>query len=130
LQAYPPLSTVEQLIIHEQRGNCVPIFVQIPADLLTPCMTYLKVANNSKYSFLLESIVGGENIARYSFIGADPFRILRTGPGNEITGDPLLTLQKELERYKYVKIPEIPTFTGGAIGYVSYDCIQYFEPVT
>lgn len=45
-------------------------------------------------------------------------------------GDPLTVLQKELEHYKYVKIPEIPTFTGGAVGYVSYDCIQYFEPKT
>ncbi|KAF8528227.1 ADC synthase [Hysterangium stoloniferum] len=130
LAANPSLAEVEQLIIHEKQGNCVPVFVQFPADLLTPCMTYLKVANNSKYSFLLESVVGGESIARYSFIGADPFKVTRTGPGQDIEGDPLVVLQKELERYKYVKIPEIPTFTGGAIGYVAYDCIQYFEPKT
>ena len=60
----------------------------------------------------------------------DPFKVIRSGPGEEISGDPLVALQKELAVYKYVKIPEIPTFTGGAIGYVSYDCIQYFEPRT
>lgn len=60
----------------------------------------------------------------------DPIRVIRTGPGQDVEGDPLIVLQKELEHYKYVKIPEIPTFTGGAIGYVSYDCIQYFEPKT
>ena len=55
---------------------------------------------------------------------------MKTGPGQEIKGDPLIALQKELERYKYVKLPEVPTFTGGAIGYVAYDCIQHFEPKT
>ena len=91
--------------------------------------------------------MGGESIARYSFIGAgqrtlsqhisvidafhlDPFKLVKSGPSQDIKGDPLIALQKELERYKYVKLPEIPTFTGGAIGYVAYDCIQYFEPKT
>ncbi|KAG5651783.1 hypothetical protein H0H81_007422 [Sphagnurus paluster] len=130
LQAYPSLATVEQLITHEKRGNCVPIYVEIPADLITPCMAYLRIAKDSKYSFLLESVVGGESVARYSFIGADPFKVIKTGPGEEITGDPTVALQKELAHYKYVSLPEVPTFTGGAIGYVSYDCIQHFEPKT
>ncbi|KAL5511513.1 TRP2 [Sanghuangporus vaninii] len=130
LVPYPPLATVEQYIITEKRGNCVPVFVQLPADLLTPCIAYLKVAKDSKYSFLLESVIAGENIARYSFIGADPVKIIKTGVKEEATGDPMSVLQKELASYRYVKIPEVPTFTGGAIGYVSYDCIQYFEPKT
>ncbi len=61
---------IEKLIVKEKRGNCVPIFVEIPADLITPCMAYLKISENSKYSFLLESVIAGENIARYSFLGA------------------------------------------------------------
>ena len=65
LVAYPPLSTVEQYILQEKRGNCVPVFVQLPADLITPCTAYLRVAKDSKYSFLLESVVGGESVARY-----------------------------------------------------------------
>ncbi|KAJ3521374.1 hypothetical protein NMY22_g12346 [Coprinellus aureogranulatus] len=128
LPAYPPLATVEQLILHEKQGNCVPVYVEVPADLITPCMAYLRIANNSKYSFLLESVVGGENIARYSFI--DPFKVIKTGPGYDVQGDPMAPLQKELSMFKYVKIPEIPTFTGGAIGFVTYDCIQHFEPKT
>jgi anthranilate synthase component 1 len=56
--------------------------------------------------------------------------MIRTGSGEEITGDPMVVLQKELALHQYVKIPEVPTFTGGAIGYVSYDCIQHFEPKT
>jgi anthranilate/para-aminobenzoate synthase component I len=61
---------------------------------------------------------------------ADPLKIIKTGPEEEHTGDPMSILQKELALHQYVKIPEIPTFTGGAIGYVSYDCIQHFEPRT
>ncbi|KAG1756448.1 ADC synthase [Suillus paluster] len=128
--AYPSLATVEQLIIREKRGNCVPIFIQLPADLITPCMAYLRIAKDSKYSFLLESVIAGENIARYSFVGADPLKVIKTGPNEEIQGDPLSALQRELAVHQYIKIPEIPTFTGGAIGYVSYDCIHYFEPKT
>lgn len=70
LPAYPSLTTVEQLIAREKRGNCVPVYVELPADLITPCMAYLRIAKDSKYSFLLESVIGGENVARYSFIGA------------------------------------------------------------
>ena len=70
LHAYPPLEDVSRLILAEKRGNCVPVFVQLPADLLTPTAAYLKISNGSRYSFILESVVGGENMGRYSFIGA------------------------------------------------------------
>ncbi|EGN95484.1 hypothetical protein SERLA73DRAFT_154885 [Serpula lacrymans var. lacrymans S7.3] len=130
LPAQPSFATVEQLIIREKRGNCIPIFIQLPADLITPCMAYLRIARDSKYSFLLESVIAGENIARYSFVGADPLKVIKTGPNEETTGDPLTALQRELAVHQYIKIPEIPTFTGGAIGYVAYDCIQHFEPKT
>jgi anthranilate synthase component 1 len=130
LPALPTYETVERLIVTEKKGNCVPVYVELPADLITPSMAYLRIANGSKYSFLLESIGGTESVARYSFCGADPLKVVRTGPGEELTGDPMQVLQKELSPYEYIKIPEIPTFTGGAIGYVSYDCIQHFEPKT
>ncbi|KAI0736832.1 anthranilate synthase component [Fomitopsis betulina] len=122
--------TVEQIILKEKRGNCVPVYVELPGDLITPCSAYLRVAKDAKYSFLFESVAAGGQIARYSFIGADPFKIIRTGPNEEITGDPMAALQKELNVYRYVKLPEVPTFTGGAVGYVAYDCIQHFEPKT
>ena len=60
----------------------------------------------------------------------DPFKVIKTGPNEEITGDPMLALQRELAVYRYVKLPEVPTFTGGAIAYVAYDAIQHFEPKT
>ncbi|OCH95609.1 anthranilate synthase component [Obba rivulosa] len=130
LPAYPSLATLEDIILKEKRGNCVPVYVELPGDLLTPCVAYLRIAKDSKYSFLLESVVAGENLARYSFIGADPFKIIRTGPNEDITGDPMAALQKELAIYQYVQLPEVPTFTGGAIGYVAYDSVQHFEPKT
>ncbi|KAJ9125568.1 hypothetical protein QFC22_000530 [Naganishia vaughanmartiniae] len=60
----------------------------------------------------------------------DPFKVIKTGPGQEISGDPLKPLEAELAKYRYVQIPEVQTFTGGAIGFVTYDCIQHFEPKT
>ncbi|KAJ3558478.1 hypothetical protein NM688_g898 [Phlebia brevispora] len=119
LPAYPSLATVEQLILKEKRGNCVPIYIELPGDLLTPCTAYLRIAKDSKYSFLLESVVNGENLARYSFVGADPFKVIKTGPHEVTKGDPTTVLQSELSVHKYIKIPEVPTFTGGAIGYVA-----------
>ena len=70
LPAFPSYEAVERLIVQEKRGNCVPVFVQLPADLITPVIAYLRIAQASKYSFLLESVIAGENVARYSFIGA------------------------------------------------------------
>ncbi|KAF8319317.1 anthranilate synthase component [Clavulina sp. PMI_390] len=130
LVSSPSLETVSRLVLTEQRGNCVPVYVQLPADLLTPTTAYLKVSNGSRYSFILESVTGGETMGRYSFIGADPYKTIKTGSGFDVQGDPITALEKELDQYQYVKIPEIPTFTGGAIGYVAYDCVRYFEPKT
>lgn len=69
LQPFPLLSTVQSLIVDEKLGNCVPVFVELPADLLTPCAAYLRIAKDSKYSFLLES-VASSHADRYCFIGA------------------------------------------------------------
>ena len=114
------------------KPNLVPVFVEIPADLLTPVAAYLKVANESDYGFLLESVLGGENLARYSFVGAgefaslhmprntdwtrsDPMKTVRTGEGFDFEGDPLAVLENELEGYRYAKLHQIPTFTGGTL---------------
>lgn len=75
LPTFPPQSTVEKLILNEKRGNCVPIYIELPADLITPCMAYLRTAKDSKYSFLLESVIAGENVARYSFIGSGKYLV-------------------------------------------------------
>ncbi|KAI9144293.1 anthranilate synthase component I [Paraphysoderma sedebokerense] len=110
----------------------VPVYSSLPADLLTPVSAYLKVAENATYSFLLESVEGGEKIGRYSFIGADPQKLLVTGEGEKylVKGDPLIPVEEELSHIECVQVRGLPSFTGGAIGFVTFDCIKYFEPRT
>ena len=108
-------------------GNLVPIYREVTADLETPVSAFLKVREGA-YSFLLESVEGGERLARYSFIGTQPYRVLKTGPGHDYSGDPLIPLEQEVSRFKTVAVPGLPAFTGGAIGYVAYDAVRHFEP--
>ena len=93
---YPSLDEVRQL---KKQGNLVPVYQEIRADLETPVSAYLKIARGN-YSFLLESVEGGERLARYSFIGTEPSRILKTGTENPI--DPLLMVEKEFEPFHLV----------------------------
>ena len=121
----PTLEEVKKLA---GRGNLVPVFREIDADLETPVSAYLKVAR-PPYSFLLESVEGGERLARYSFIGTEPYAILKTGPGQpDGSGDPLVPIKAEMDKYKLIPIPDLPRFHGGAVGYLAYDIIRYFEP--
>ncbi len=108
-------------------GNLVPLYREITADLETPVSAFLKV-RTGKYAFLLESVEGGERLARYSFIGTDPYRVLTTGPGREYDGDPLIPLEQEMARFLPMRIPGLPAFTGGAIGYVAYEAVRHYEP--
>ena len=119
--------TLEQVRELADQGNLVPIYREISADLETPVSAYLKVAR-PPYSFLLESVEGGEHVARYSFIGTEPRKIIKTGPGQEYGAvDPLIPIEKELSRFKIVNLPEIQRFNGGAVGYLSYESVGYFE---
>jgi anthranilate synthase component 1 len=111
-------------------GNLCPLYAEVPADLETPVSAFLKVARG-RHSFLLESVEGGERLARYSFIGTEPYRILRSGGGVSGDGsqeDPLVAVETELGRFRPVAIPGLPRFTGGAVGYLSYEVVRYFEP--
>lgn len=123
--AYNPTSLEFKQMSKEY--NLIPIYKEIRADLDTPLSIYLKLAKNS-YSFLLESITGGENLARYSIIGINPRKIIKTGK-NEKLGevDPLLEVKNEINSYKVPEIKKLPPFTGGAVGYISYDSVSYFE---
>jgi anthranilate synthase component 1 len=133
----PALERVEELAT---QGNIVPIYRELPADLETPVSVYLKLQDEGP-SFLLESVTGGEVIARYSFIGVRP-RVLFSSLNGEVvisregdsrtvtltTGlDPLTVLKEEMLPYKPVTLPELPPFAGGAVGYLSYDMVRYFE---
>ena len=110
------------------RGNLAPVFRSINADLETPVSAYLKVAQGP-YSFLLESVEGGERIGRYSFIGTDPYKVVKTGAKEELGEiDPLIPVQEEMDQYRLVPVEGLPGFHGGAVGYLAYDTIRYFEP--
>ncbi|MEE9324365.1 MAG: anthranilate synthase component I [Dehalococcoidia bacterium] len=123
---YPSLEEVKEMA---HKGNRVPIYREIRADLETPVSAYLKVAQGT-HSFLLESVEGGERLARYSFIGSDPYKTLRTGPREELGPiDPLVPVQEELERFRMVPVAGLPRFHGGAVGYLSYEVARYFERI-
>jgi anthranilate synthase component 1 len=112
------------------RGNYCPLYREVRADLETPVSAYLKVARG-KYSFLLESVEGGEHFARYSFIGTEPYRTLRVGEGVAGEGgcrDPLVPIEEELSRFQVVPVAGLPRFTGGAVGYMGWEVARQYEP--
>lgn len=92
----------------------------------------LRKKARSKLSFLFESASTSETIARYSFIGTDPRKTLKTGEGHGEAVDPMPLLRDELAKSRVADVPglNLPPLTGGAIGYVGYDCVRYFEPRT
>ena len=120
--------TLEEVEAQADQGNLIPVYRSINADLETPVSAYLKVAR-PPYSFLLESVAGGERIGRYSFIGTEPYRVLKTGPGEEFGEvDPLTLVQAEMDQYRLIPVAGLPRFHGGGVGYLAYDTIHYFEP--
>ena len=121
---YPSLEEVQA---HVGSANLVPVYREINADLETPVSAYLKVARGP-YSFLLESVEGGERIARYSFIGTDPMEVIKTGPNEDLGAvDPLEPIDRMLSKYKLADVDHLDKFNGGAVGYISYDAVRYFE---
>ena len=123
---YPSLEEVKEL---SKQGNLIPLYREINADLETPVSAYLKIAEGA-YSYLLESVEGGEQLARYSFIGTEPYKVVKTGPGQPYGEvDPLTLIEEELNRHKLVSIRGLPRFHGGAVGFIAYDVVRYYEPV-
>jgi len=122
-----------------RRGTFVPVCKEIVADLLTPVSAFLKIAEHADYAFLLESVEGGEHVGRYSFLGKDPFLILRSRDGRTTleragaiteSDRPFIdTLRKLMADYRSPFVPDLPRFTGGAVGYLGYGASQWFEPV-
>ncbi len=119
-----------------RKGNLIPVWQEVLADFDTPVSAFKKI-ESGKYSFLLESVEGGEKWGRYSFLGSEPSVIFKSKNGNiEITengktkkshGDPIDALRNLLSRYKPVTTPELPRFHGGAVGYFSYDIVRHIE---
>jgi anthranilate synthase component I len=122
-----------------QRGTFVPVCKEIVADLLTPVSAFLKIAEDADYACLLESVEGGEHVGRYSFLGKDLFLILRSRDGRttieragQVTDSdaPFLdTLRKLMANFRSPFVPDLPRFTGGAVGYFGYGAASWFEPV-
>lgn len=135
----PPLSpTREEFRSLAERGNLIPVFAELAADLDTPLSAFLRL-RPGPYAFLLESVEGGEKWARYSFLGADPLMVF-TAKGKRISvrradgtiellpgSDPFTALRDLLAQFKPVPVPGLPRFQGGAVGFLSYDMIRHIE---
>lgn len=121
-----------------KKGNLIPVFKDITADLGTPVSAFMKI-DRGNYSFLLESVEGGEKIARYSFLGSDPSLVFKSkGRKIEITeegktrrfltsDDPLEEMRKIIRRYRFVHTAGLPRFCGGLVGFMGYDMVRFFE---
>ncbi|HEX9764021.1 MAG TPA: anthranilate synthase component I [Candidatus Acidoferrales bacterium] len=118
-------------------GAVVPVARRITADLLTPVSAYLALARRQRFSFLLESVEGGEKIARYSFMGVDPYLRLRYRDGaaeiaegervERRTGNLFDELRRLTRAHRPVAVPGLPPFTSGAVGYLAYDVVRLLE---
>jgi anthranilate synthase component I len=122
-----------------RQGNLVPVYEPFTADLLTPVGAYLRIARDAKYSFLLESVEGGETIARYTFAGANPSEVFRArgractlergDAKTQSDEDPVERLRRLARRYRPVRVPGLPPFVAGAIGYCAYDMVRLVEKI-
>ena len=120
------------------RAPCVPIYRQLTGDGLTPVSAFARISRGGP-AFLFESVIGGEKVGRYSFLGSNPFlrfeargkevRILGEPDGPRVleSDDPFRELQALIERYRSVSLPGLPRFVGGAVGYAAYDSVRYTE---
>ncbi|HSW57237.1 MAG TPA: anthranilate synthase component I, partial [Dehalococcoidales bacterium] len=116
--------TIDEVITRQFEGNAIPIYREIVADLETPVSAFLKIKKDGQ-SFLLESVEGGQRLARYSFIGTDPYKVLTISKNDGI--DPLVLVEREMNRFKVIPVPGLPRFFGGAVGFLGYECATRFE---
>lgn len=128
----------EEFIELSKKGNLIPVYRNILTDFETPLSAFAKI-DKSNYSFLLESVEGGERLARYSILGSNPSLIF-SSKGNKITitegkissnftskSDPIDELKKILNRYKIVDVKGLPRFSGGLVGFFGYDMVRFIE---
>ena len=137
MQIFPDRSTFLDLA---SRFNVIPVCADLMADLETPVSAYAKLRGHGP-AYLLESVEGGENLSRYSFIGCRPRKIFACGPetteirepGRPVQtvptpADPLRLIEAELGAYRPFRTPGLPRFTGGAVGFIGYEYITRIEP--
>jgi anthranilate synthase component I len=124
-----------------REGNIVTVHTELMADFETPVSLYAKLRESGP-AFLFESVEGGENVYRYTFLGCRPRKIFETRDGrttiresggavHEDSGarDPLAVIEEEMAGYRPVRQPELPPFTGGAVGFLGYEYVHHLEPV-
>src|SRR6266571_8381014 len=122
-----------------RQGNLVPVYDTFTADTLTPVSAYQRLAHDARYACLLESVEGGEKIARYTFVGANPVEVFRYVNGacvlesesrvSWVQSNPLDYLRNRVERYRPVRLPGLPPLVAGAIGYFAYDMVRLVERI-
>ena len=132
---YPDFDSFSKLA---SQGNLIPVYREIMADMDTPVSAFKKI-DDGRFSFLLESIEGGEKWARYTFLGSNPAVVIRSrGTTVEVLGDdgslrreevadPLGFVKEYLGNFRPVEVDGLPRFFGGAVGYLGYDMVRYFE---
>ena len=131
-------TSFEQFCELAERGNLVPVFKEVMADLLTPVSAFLRTTKDAEHAFLLESVEGGEQLARYSFLGKDPFMVIRSKGGRvfvekqegiEEREESFLEVVRELmAQYESPDVDGLPRFSGGAVGFLGYEAAAWFEP--
>ncbi|MEW6586324.1 MAG: anthranilate synthase component I [Nitrospirota bacterium] len=134
-----PIPDLESFKGLSKQGNLIPVFREILADTETPVSAAMKLGGSP--SFLLESMIGGEKWARYSFLGSRPSRIIRSwgrkveikdkksGKQTVDADNPFEVIKKELTAYNPVDVPGLPRFYGGLVGYIGYDMVRFFEEI-
>ena len=128
-----------QFVAYCKQGNIIPVYKAVTADLLTPVLAFLKIQSSMTNAFLLESVEGGEKIARYSFLGCNPYltlcsrgetvEIKRGGQVVQRKGNLLEVMRETTNGYRTVRVPGLPPFTGGAVGYFAYDTVRWIENI-
>jgi anthranilate synthase component 1 len=133
--SYKP--SLKQFIAKARQGNLIPVYREILADTETPVSAFKKI-DQGQYSYLLESVEGGEKWARYCFLGTQPMLVMQS-KGRRVkliknghqesfeTDNPLQVLKELMARYQPVNVEGLPRFFGGAVGYIGYDMVRFFE---
>ncbi len=136
---------IDQHRLSDNQSIVIPVWKRRSADLLTPVSAFLLLRQGADYAFLLESVEGGEKLARYSFLGRNPYRVLtaqaatvtvtetdnrQTGPFRgpaQVEGNIFDVLREETTRFFEIPVPGLPRLRGGAVGYLGYDCVGLLE---
>ncbi len=141
--------TLYEFVKKADEGNLIPVYREFVADTDTPVSAFMKLRQSAagtgegENAFLLESVAGGENIGRYSYLGINPLEVISSRGRHATIGengssrereledgeDPLDLVREMLEQYEFVPVEGCDRFYGGAVGYLGYDAVRFFEDI-